>query len=254
VLVAVGVMTPIWSAAADAPEREQSHESNRYLGLTVGSTGTPYIGSDRNLWLFPIFRTFADSATTDDLIVSRDGSIGLRWLHGAGLQYGVFARLQNLGYSASDNPALAGMQSRNQTLELGPLIGYRIHHFQVDLTYYADVLGVHNGAETRLVISFPFEVAHRFFIGHLDVYRQSADMANYYFGVLPGEAAPGRPAYAPGGVTNFSIGIRTGWHLGKRFALFLDATHEYFDHAVENSPIVDSRNAWTLSVGAGYNF
>jgi outer membrane scaffolding protein for murein synthesis (MipA/OmpV family) len=247
--------TSLLAHPARAAEDDGSEQdAKRYIGLTFGSTGFPYIGSERSLWMFPMYRTFDDSAITDDLIISREGSIGLRWTRDRGIQFGVLARLQSLGYKASDNLALAGMGDRNQTLEAGPFVGWRGEHVNVDLAVYRDVLGEHSGQEVRLVVSAPFEVAQRFMILHLDVYQQSAGMADYYFGVLPGEAAAGRPAYTPGSSVNLAIGVRTGWHIGKRLGVFLDLGADYYGSEIEASPIVDSNIAWNVSIGVGYNF
>jgi outer membrane protein len=233
---------------------DEENPSQRYLGLTIGTTATPYLGSDQRTWLFPVYRTFDDSAITDELFMSRDGSFGLRWTRDNGVQVGLLARLQPLGYKASDNVALTGMADRDQTFEVGPFVGWRGERIHVDLTIYADALDEHGGQETRLVVSMPFEVAHQFLILHLDVYRQSADMSDYYFGVLPGEATVGRAAYAPGATVNTAFGLRTGWHIGKRLGVFLDASMDFYDSAIEASPIVDSSTGWNISIGMGYNF
>jgi outer membrane scaffolding protein for murein synthesis (MipA/OmpV family) len=255
-LFVVSLLASVFLAPSlSAAEQEDAvYESHRYWGATFGSTGYPYVGSERSLWMFPVFRTFDDSAFTDDFVMSREGSVGLRWTRDGGIQFGVIARLQSLGFKASDNPALTGMANRHQTLEAGPFVGWRGEHVNVDLAVYWDVLDQHQGKEVRLVVSAPFEVAQRFMIVHLDVYQQSAGMTDYYFGVLPGEAAPGRPAYSPSSSVNLALGVRTGWHIGKKLAMFLDAGVDYFGNEIADSPIVDSRTSWNISIGVGYDF
>ena len=51
--------------------------------------------------------------------------------------------------------------------------------------------------------------------------------ANYYFGVLPGEARAGRETYSPGGTLNTSLGLQMDYLWGDHHALFLQPSTQH---------------------------
>jgi outer membrane protein len=83
---------------------------------------------------------------------------------------------------------------------------------------------------------------------------QSDDMANYYYGVLPQEARPGRPAYAPGSAVNLTAGAFVFTPVSRRLLLQSFVRYERFDSNIEASPIVDRSGAVTGFAALSYAF
>lgn len=162
--------------------------------------------------------------------------------------------MQYLGFKSSDSPTFTGMAERSGTVELGPFIGYRSDTLQYLFLTYFDALDEHGGMEARLSIQQPCNLGDRYFVVHADVVYQNADMLDYYFGVLPGEATVPRPAYAPGSAMSTAIGGRAGWKLTDRLALFAEAEVQFMASEIKDSPIVDSSTRWGAFVMLAYDF
>ena len=223
-------------------------------GLAVSVNASPYAADDDDILVLPLPVRFTDPAFTDGLFVLREGSLGLRWVVEDHWHVGVLGRLQYLGFKSSDSPTFTGMAERSGTVELGPFIGYRSDTLQYLFLTYFDALDEHGGMEARLSIQQPCNLGDRYFVVHADVVYQNADMLDYYFGVLPGEATVPRPAYAPGSAMSTAIGGRAGWKLTDRLALFAEAEVQFMASEIKDSPIVDSSTRWGAFVMLAYDF
>jgi outer membrane protein len=83
---------------------------------------------------------------------------------------------------------------------------------------------------------------------------ESADLANYLYGVRAAEAIVGRPAYAPGDSIVPYIGIGTRIPLGDRFSISGGVRAEFYGSDVTNSPIVEDDMAITGTLGLTLRF
>ena len=84
--------------------------------------------------------------------------------------------------------------------------------------------------------------------------RRSANLNNYYYGVLSAEALPGRPAYLPGGGTDYTVGLFAYYEMTQRWRLLAGAGVTWLDSDVRRSPIVEDKLQPSAMVGAAYDF
>ena len=83
---------------------------------------------------------------------------------------------------------------------------------------------------------------------------QSEDMVDYYYGVRPGEALVGRPAYSPGSAIIPEVSLLATHPVGERWEFFARAGHAWLPSEITNSPLVDQDGRLSVIVGLGYTF
>src|SRR5690606_31940485 len=131
------------------------------------------------------------------------------------------------------------MAERKGSVWLGGTAAWRTGDTKLSLELLADVSGNSKGRQLKL------GAEHRFRFGQLQLTPYVAAIlrdrkyVDYYFGVRPEEAMPGRPAYAGRRTTDAELGLRVDYALTSRQALGLDLSSESFGSSVEASPIVD---------------
>jgi hypothetical protein len=75
---------------------------------------------------------------------------------------------------------------------------------------------------------------------------------NHYFGVMPSEALPGRPAYQPGAAVTYSGSIEWSWKWHRNWFVTARGAIDRLPDEIRNSPIVDKDFTWSVSLGIGY--
>jgi outer membrane protein len=88
-----------------------------------------------------------------------------------------------------------------------------------------------------------FAVEHRF---------KDEELADYYFGVEPDEALPGRPAYDVGSTDTWSVNVLTNHRISKRWLGILLSEYEWYSSDIEDSPVVDDSGQMRMLIGAAY--
>jgi len=149
----------------------------------------------------------------------------------------VQPRLRNL--HAGDSPALAGMETRRRTAEGGLRARLRAGRWHAGLRAVTDLLGRHDGQVVTAEAGVRLGGRRLSLSPTAGVEWQSTAFVDYYYGVRPAEARPGRPAYAPGSAANPFVGAAARMRLGGSWGLFGYLRHTWLDRAVTDSPIVD---------------
>ncbi|MEM9756547.1 MAG: MipA/OmpV family protein, partial [Pseudomonadota bacterium] len=200
------------------------------IGLIgVGST-SPYVGEETTGQILPFL-----SYRTEQFAVGLDGA-SYTFLDTGGTEASAILRPRFAGID-DDVAELAGID-RDLTLDFGLGLGFdaapglRFKGYAVQ-----EITGQHQGQEISL------RVEHQVAGLPLAVYAgadwQSAELTEYLFGVRPGEAIAGRPAYAPGAAVTPFIGVRGFLPLSDRSALVGGIEVRQFGDAITDSPIVD---------------
>ena len=124
------------------------------VGIGVTTTSNPYVDGDDSVTPYPYLTKLVPSALDDGVTFSRNGAYGVRWLSNNGFEIGALAKLQTLGYEATDSPMFAGLADRAWTVEVGPSFGWRgpVH---VDWTAFVDLLRNQRGSNHVLRFSVP---------------------------------------------------------------------------------------------------
>ena len=242
------------AAAGSFLDYVRSYDLNDYaLGVAFSVSDSPYAGGENSAFAYPYLTSFRDAAFTDDWFLISEGDLGLRWVNQAGWELGVVGRLQTLGLGNSTSEVLRGLDDRNWSVEIAPMIGFRRWPVHIRLKSYFEVLGRHGGNQTELAFRLPREYDWGFLVPSIVGIYRDADYTNYYFGVSEAEARPVRPAYSAGSSASIAARLRWGVALSERWLLSGSLGLQYFGDEITDSPIVDQDSAWSANIGVAYN-
>ena len=206
------------------------------LGVGAGVIGrsSPYTGSDTTvLQAIPA--------------ITYNGE-RLQWL-GPNVQYGLAgsgkwrlaasASYRIGAYEEGDSPALNGMDDRDSTLMAGLGVRYEAPGgINVVARYEHDVLDNIGGGAALVRASKSYQLGWFRLTPQLQVNWLAAELANHDFGVAPGDAIPGRPAYDVGSVTSYEAGIGSFIELTEDWRIILNLSAEKLPDEIADSPIV----------------
>jgi outer membrane protein len=151
--------------------------------------------------------------------------------------------------SDSSDPALAGLDERKSTVEVGFDAGVG------PLWIYArqDVGGIHKGSSFGIALGQDFQLTDRLIVeASVNGEWQDKKLLQYYYGVDENEVTEGRPVYAPGSGFNVGTDIKISYQLAPRLSIFFDAQYQLLDEEISDSPIVDKNDQYAFYVGFTY--
>lgn len=219
------------------------------VGFGVSTTENIYAGAGDSRTVYPFLTKLRPSAFDDGVTFSRDGAYGVRWVSAGGFEIGALAKLQTLGYEATDSELFTGLGDRAWTVEVGPTIGWRgpVH---VDYTAFVDLLRNHGGSNHIVRLSVPRAFPRGYVIPEIAYHRYTRQFVDYYFGVPADAALLGRPAFAGEPANGLSLGLAWGVRVTPLWLLTGAVDLERFDSAITGSPLVgdDDQSRITLQV------
>ena len=235
---------------SDAQARAGGDGLEWSLGLGVISSPRPYVGADNQTRIIPLldveYRRF----------YLRGIQAGFRVIEGERFGLDVIGRAQLGGYEEEDSSFLDGMADRRETLELGLAASWKLGSFTLEATAAADALGRSDGLQAGLQLTWNriFGRGRAGLFPAVGIVWQDADFVDYYAGVEPGEARPGRPAFEGGSAVNLTVGVRGFVTLTERVRLIGLLQTERLANEFEDSPIIDSRWGYFGLVAVAYSF
>jgi MipA family protein len=153
------------------------------------------------------------------------------------------------GYKESDAPIFAGMATRKPSLLLGVGSKFATPIGQVWLEAGVDGLGNSKGLRTEAGLGWRIDsntaLGKWSLTPYVSAQYNSAKLANYYYGVTAAEATAARPAYEPGGTTNFNIGMSASTDLSPSLSLVLGARYRGYGSGIRQSPLMDSSGGFS---------
>ena len=219
------------------------------IGFIERIEHSPYKGSDRNADLQPQFRY--DSR----YFYLQSDRIGLK-LETDAARYEVFLRRRLEGFSTDHVPdSMTGMAQRSGGDDLGVALRYRAgwHVFYGEAM--RNVSDESDGVEARAGYRYD-----RWWGGSLR-WRPYVTLAwrdeklnDYYYGVRPEEATPGRPAYEAGAGVNVELGVIATYHVTPSWQVIAGAGLTRWSNAVAASPVLEARTQAHALVGFMYGF
>jgi MipA family protein len=169
--------------------------------------------------------------------------------------FDVFLSQRFEGYPYNDLPSsLAGMAGRNTGTDFGLSFERPGDFGTVFGELLHDVSGASSGSEARLGYFFERKRNGLRLRPYATLSWRDASLNNYYYGVLPGEATPTRPAYQPGSGTNFDLGIYGDYRLSARWRLLAGLSVTQWSKGVADSPIVAVGTQVKTLAGLAYDF
>ena len=167
----------------------------------------------------------------------------------------LFAEQRLEGFPADRLPAiLAGMATRDSGIDLGLSWRYRQPWGTLQAEFLHDVGGFSKGSEFRLGYTYDWRSGPWTLRPSLGLALRDDRLNNYYFGVRPAEATPGRAAYSPGAGLNVSLGLYGSYEVSQRWRLLAGVSATVLDSSLKDSPIVQKRVLPGVYVGAAYDF
>jgi outer membrane protein len=212
-----------------------------------------HTGVDDFVGFFPLPSTFVPAVMTDHVFFVRDGDFGLRKVYPSGWRVGGTVKPMALGYTSNQSPILFGMSRRDWSLQGGITAGKTFGRLAVDVGANTDITGAHDGQEYSFKIAMPFSGERWNFVPQIGVRYQSDDIVNYYYGVTPPEATPGRPEYTPGSALIPRASVTLSYRFNPRWYMRLKASLDFTPDEITMSPIVDVDNASRIFVGIAYD-
>nr|WP_051984211.1 MipA/OmpV family protein [Polaromonas sp. CG_9.11] len=170
-------------------------------------------------------------------------------------RFDLFIEQRLEGFPADRLPAsLTGMATRDSGIDLGLSWRYRQPWGTLQAELLHDIGGFSKGSEFRLGYTYDWRSGPWSLRPSLSVALRDARLNNYYYGVRPGEATPGRAAYSPGAGLNTTLGLFGSYDLSQRWRLLAGVSATLLDRQVRDSPIVQKRVLPGVYVGAAYDF
>ncbi len=218
------------------------------LGVAVISSPEPYRGADDEVLAVPAIMF------SYKRFYFRGIYAGFNLLAQGGFEVDLIARPRLDGYDEGDSPFLRGMDDRDISADLGFQVEWEGERFSLRLTPVTDILDRSGGQEVAFEILLPIQRGPFRIEPRVGAVWLSADSADYYYGVRPEEARPGRPAYAPGETVNLTAGVFGFAPVTGRWVAqgFLELEH--LGKELQDSPIVDQDLGLTAFAGLSYSF
>ncbi len=216
-------------------------------GIAVIDSARPYTDSDNRILVVP-----ALGVEWGDFYL-RGVFAGWKAVKAEGFSADVQARVRFTGLDPDESPALAGMEERKGSLDLGLDLSWRSRWVGVKLLTGTDVLGRSNGTEVAAELfttipAGPVRVSPFVGASWLD-----ARHVDYYFGVRAEEVTTARPAYEGKATWNGNAGVGLSANVGR---VFIQGVFRYqkLGDGVTESPVVDQTGSFGAGLIATYGF
>ena len=225
--------------------------SNGGIGLGVGigviSSASEYRGEGRSLMPIPFITYFGDRfyvvGPRLGMKLGGWGNATLRLI--TGFRFG--------GYDGGDSDFLSGMDGRRHTLDAGLNLSYALPSgFGLDAEFLTDALGRHRGREAKVSLKKSFRAGGWSFAPSAGLTRQSARLADYYYGVRASEATAARPEYRSGAALNGEAGARIGYGITDAIIFTGIVSVRFLDRGIRRSPIVGRPRPISTIFGISY--
>jgi len=225
------------------------------LGAGVIAAPRPYVGADANIQAIPIVELYSGRWFVQGI------RAGYRIVDTESIDFDVRARFRFSGLDPDDSPFLEGMEERRETVEAGFGLDWEFARalggaFELELRAFADVLGRSDGFESSADLAWRkvFGPGKVILVPAVGMVYQSSDQVDYYYGVRPEEARPGRPPYRGSSVYNPRASVLLVYRFMQRWSVTTLVSVDFFDDEIESSPIVDQSTEAFGLVGLAYSF
>lgn len=251
--LAAAALTPLAASAAE-PQPAQEGASSWGVGLAVITTQEGYAGKDRKNRVLPLLSYENDRVRLlGPLAEFKLGRVGAA--DGQQLDFRLVARYDFGGYDAGDAPVLAGMSERKGGVWVGGKVNWRSDWANLGAEWTADAASHSKGQRFGLSLERTWRVGPQLLaaprLGATWLDRKTVD---YYYGVRPSEAAPGRPTYAGASTVNAELSLRTTYLLDRQQSVYFDVGVTRLGSSIRNSPLVDRSTENRVLMGWLYRF
>ena len=142
------------------------------------------------------------------------------------------------------------------SIEGGFVFAWKPGKYQLSTAAYTDLLGRSYGQEVSTDFSrtWTFNRYQWGFTPSIGAVWQSSNFVDYYYGVTPEEARPGRPPFRGHSVINFRSSLFGFFFINMRIRLVGLIRIQRLDNEIIDSPIVDQSRGIFATAGVSYRF
>ncbi len=145
--------------------------------------------------------------------------------------------------------------SRSSGIDTGARVALGFGRYEASVEYKRDISGHSKGYELTPGIGAAFELTPRFMLRvKSGLYWRDKKLSDYLYGVLPGEARAGSPAYSPGNTLSPFVGVMTRYYLTQRTSIMVALEGERFPQKVKKSPLMNKRYSVSAFSAVVYDF
>jgi outer membrane scaffolding protein for murein synthesis (MipA/OmpV family) len=218
------------------------------LGGGVRVSASPYVGQEAGYDLVPLY------LYEGKFLFAHGTNFGAHLFRNDTFELNLLVRYRFAQLDPDGSDFLDGIEKRDQAWDGGISGVVRGKWGQLKLDWVTDLTNTHNGNEVDLTYRYRFDIGNWMISPYATGMWLDADLTDYYFGVSPAEARPGRPAYVPGAAFNFEWGVNTWYQLTEHVFMFANVGFRGFDSSIQNSPLVAEDTVALAFAGAGYMF
>ncbi|WP_334178712.1 MipA/OmpV family protein [Pseudoxanthomonas sp.] len=148
------------------------------------------------------------------------------------------------------------LSDRDDSVDVGVGASWKGAGGKLDLDARIDVSGTSDGYAVALDYSYPLTRGRTTLVPSIGAVRLSADMADYYYGILDEEVARGVVAYRPGAATVPRASLTLIQPFARRWALTGSVEYRALPDALQDSPLVEAgkNSSTSLFVGLSRGF
>jgi len=220
------------------------------LGLGVISSPRPYVGAENSVMAIPIIGLNYKKLYIQGI------QAGYHFVDNKNFTFDARAGIVFAGLDPDDSPYLEGMEKRESTIDGGFVFDWKPGKFKLSASAYTDLLGRSDGQQAALDFSrsWRFNRSRWGITPSVGFVWQSSNFVDYYFGVSPEEARPGRPPFDGHSVINFRSSLLVYYFVTMRVQVAGLLRVQRLDNEIYESPIVEDRRGYFGLIGATWRF
>jgi outer membrane protein len=158
------------------------------------------------------------------------------------------------GYDPDQDVELAGMDSRDQSIDAGARFMVNHQYGSLTITALTDTLNRHDGYELKASWGTDYQNKRWMLDTAVGISHKSDALVDYYYGVRPDEATEQRPAYTAGAATNPFIELNLAYMFSRKIILISGLELSRLDKTIQNSPIIKRSTENVIYSGMLYKF
>ena len=220
------------------------------LGIGAFSSPRPYVGAENSMLVAPLIDVSYKKLYVQGI------QAGYRFFTTDKFSLDARAGIVFNGLDPDDSPFLEGMNKRRSSIEGGFVFAWKPGKFQLSTAAYTDLLARSYGQQASVDFSrtWTFNRYQWGITPSVGVVWQSSNFVDYYYGVTPEEARPGRPPFDGHSVINFRGSLFGFFFINMRVRLVGLIRIQRLDNEIIDSPIVDQSRGIFATLGVSYRF
>jgi len=220
------------------------------LGLGWVSSPRPYVGVKNSVLVIPLVQLEYKKLYVQGI------RAGFHLFEKGDVVFDARARIVFAGLDPDDSPELDGITERKSSIEGGLALDWSPGKYLLSATAFTDLLGRSGGQQVGLDFSRAWTFGRKRWglTPSIGVIWQSSDFVDYYVGVSPEEARPGRPPFQGESAVNLRASAFAYFALTMRVVFVGMVQVQRLDGEISSSPIVDKPRGYFGLFGVNYRF